>query len=155
MSISALYLSKNPRYRSIPIHTNRFPVPRNIEQKSHKSPVVFFVSSISVITDPVIKRRSLIQIRTYLKLNALLNMGSILLGKFNFNSFWFIVIFLTYHKLRNCHISLNVSWIFKRTLNIRLVSAPNFCALDSALQHNIRDTKQTIITAKLSNRTLK
>ena len=67
VSINALYFAKNPRYRSIPIHTNRFPVPRNMEQKSHKSPVVFFVSNISVITEPVINRRSLIQISTYLK----------------------------------------------------------------------------------------
>ena len=67
VSIRALYVAKNPRYLSIPIQTNKFPVPRKIEQKSQRSPVVFLVSSISVITDPVINSKSLIQIRTYLK----------------------------------------------------------------------------------------
>ena len=67
VSIRALYVAKNPRYLSIPIQTNKFPVPRKIEQKSHRSPVVFLVSSISVITDPVISSKSFMQIRTYLK----------------------------------------------------------------------------------------
>ena len=73
VSIRALYVAKNPRYLSIPLQTNKFPVPRKIEQKSQRSPVVFLVSSISVITDPVINSKSLIQIRMYLKHQIVLN----------------------------------------------------------------------------------
>ena len=62
----ALYARKKPRYLSIPIQTSRSPVPKNTQQKSHRSAVDFFVSIINTMVEPTMIRTSLMHITTYL-----------------------------------------------------------------------------------------